>query len=842
MRITKRIFSSLVSVVLLSNCVTMISDARNDDVTYDVIADKISDDLVSAMEESSEDIPVTIWLKSIESPQLEMQIKNNIGYDVNEIESNYSAPSNELLNELAKASNGESSKYLRALMDNHLESTESSRRNEKEKTDLYLETKRELLSDYYSSQAESFLDDMDIPDDCVNFISEYTPMIICNISAEKVQSVAENGIVDAVSLHQNLVEELFAFNPADLPSYLNSLGITDIPSNLNLNGTGIKIGIFEAGVVDKNNCQNYGVNPSRVTIIDEQNSNSHYHPTIIAGIAAGSNGVAPSASIYSASTINTWVDSDQYDEVDHRYANLEAMISNGVSVFNFSFGGTVDIDSNPNTHNLYCEVSKYLDYVIEATGVTIVCADGNYSNNYVADVASSFNCISVNGYYIENSGNNQEEILNDFAYKTGNGCIKPDVISPSFDDGTSYSAPFICGIVALLYQYKPTLKAHPEAVKAILLASCHRKCDRVKSDSPPSYTDLSETMEAGLTDRQGAGIPNAYTMISIVAQHSYGFGKLNADNGYCREVHIFQPKYGATKMNVSMAYLHTNVPISQPDTCDDYDIQLDNPQYNVALLSENPTSSTEMIYANLTNNKRYTLRIQKNSGSMTNVKYGYAWSTNNASSFNNPDSFFQNPYMDGVYYIKNAKSGKYLTLNTSTNNAYQNNFTGNSNQLWIVDKSSTLVDNIKSASGNYKSLEIGDLISNSYYYATAKQTSSLIFLITNSNDGTFSLEKQNGMNWLRLGIYNNSTTNGASAAWYNYSDSNMAQRWYFEAVEFKKGDANNDGVLNQSDVTKITTMYSNPQNSYSNLERFLADYNCDGVINSSDASQLQGDI
>lgn len=142
----------------------MISDARNDDVTYDVIADKISDDLVSAMEESSEDIPVTIWLKSIESPQLEMQIKNNIGYDVNEIESNYSAPSNELLNELAKASNGESSKYLRALMDNHLESTESSRRNEKEKTDLYLETKRELLSDYYSSQAESFLEDMEISD------------------------------------------------------------------------------------------------------------------------------------------------------------------------------------------------------------------------------------------------------------------------------------------------------------------------------------------------------------------------------------------------------------------------------------------------------------------------------------------------------------------------------------------------------------------------------------------------------------------------------------------------------------------------------------------------------
>lgn len=830
MRKTKKIISSLLSVVLLSNCVTMISDARSDDYDCYTIANKISDDLQIAMEENSEDIPVTIWLKSIESPQMEIQIKNQIGFDINGIESSYSAPSNELLNELAKASNGESDERLRTLMDNNLELTESAREIEKAKTDLYLETKRTILRDYYFSQAESFLDDMEISDDCVSFISKYAPMIICNISSDAIQRVAENNNVEAISLHQEIEEELFTLDPNDMPDALGSINVTQVNTNLGLNGNGVKIGIFESGVVSTATCQNYGVDPSRVTVLGSYIV-PHDHPTTIAGIAAGTIGVAPGTSIYSASSENTWVPSNQYPGVSNRWANLETMIGLGVDVFNFSFGGTVAINNNQGITNMYVEVSKYLDYLIEDTGVTIVCADGNEAYNFVSNVASSFNCISVNGYGCKIPGTTtHEEILNNYSYNPGTGCIKPDVISPSLNGGTSNAAPFICGIIALLYQYKPSLAAHPEAVKSILMASCHRKCARLYVDAN-NIQNLTETMEQGLTDRQGAGIPNIYKMISIVAQHSYGYGELNSANSYNRKVNIVQPKYGATKINVSMAYLQTNVTINQPGTCDDYDINLNNSDFNTTKSSTNSKSSSEMIYTNLTDDDKYELEIHKyGSGSMTNVKYGYAWSTDNTS-------YYANPYMNGIYYIKNAKSGKYLTLNTNSNSAYQNNFTGADSQLWIVDRSSGTDDNIKSAGGNDVSLEIGNLISNSYYYATPKSTDSLVFLITN-NDGTFSIEKQHSNNWFKLGIFNNSVDNGTAAAWYNSSDTNLSQRWYFEAVEYKKGDVNRDGEINQSDATIITNMYSNPQNTYSNIERYLADYDSNGVINAADVSAL----
>ena len=97
-------------------------------------------------------------------------------------------------------------------------------------------------------------------------------------------------------------------------------------------------------------------------------------------------------------------------------------------------------------------------------------------------------------------------------------------------------------MIALLYQYKPSLMSHPEAVKAILMASCHKKCSKLYVDNS-NIKSLNETMTQGITDRQGAGIPNMYNMISIVSQHSYGYGLLNSSNNYKREVQILQPAY-----------------------------------------------------------------------------------------------------------------------------------------------------------------------------------------------------------------------------------------------------------------------------------------------------------
>lgn len=836
MRIIKRLISSFISVVLVTNSISLSSFAHSED-SVDYITDKITEDLHDVMNSTTEDIPVTIWLSPVESPQIEMQVKKQIGFDINEIESSYVAPSNELLNELANASKGESDEYLRALMDNHLELTESSRKIEKEKTDLYLETKRELLRNYYVSQASCFLDDMNITDDSVCFISKYAPMIICNISADTIYNIAKSNVVESVSLHQEIEEELFNLDPADMPAALNSIKVSQVRQDIGLNGDGVKIGIFEAGVVSTSTCQNYGVDPSRVTVLGNYIVPDD-HPTTIAGIAAGTIGVAPGTLIYSASSENTWESSNQYPGVNHRWVNLETMIDYGVNVFNFSFGGSVAINNNQGITNMYVEVSKYLDYLIEDTGVTIVCADGNPASDFVSNVASSFNCISVNGYVCKIPDTTiSEEILNNYSYDSGDGCIKPDVISPSLNGGTSNAAPFICGIVALLYQYKPSLEAHPEVVKSILLASCHRKCLRLYIDAN-NIQNLTETMAQGLTDRQGAGIPDIYIMISIVARHSYGFGELNSGNNYNRKVNIIQPKYGATNINVSMAYLHTNVPVNQPTYCDDYDISLSNANYNNPKESLNSVSSTEMIYANLSNDSKYELEIKKYTGSMTNVKYGYAWSTDNTVFY---------PYTgeEGIYFLKNVNSGKYLTMYDSILKAYQTDFSNTNSQIWILKKD--LVSNnyrLISANGNDKNLEIGDIILGSYHYAIGSNTSTAMTLSIN-DDGTTIFKRQNGSYLYGLGIYNNSSSSYSSASWYPLNSSNKSQQWYLEAVEYKKGDVNRDGILSYADASLVLTIYSHlatGNDTSNNLDKYLADYNNDGYVDAVDASAISANL
>jgi len=712
---------------------------------------------------------------------------------------------------------------LKSLMHDHVELTDSARNLEDEKTELYLETRREIVSNYNLSNAESILTDLDISNEKVEFISQYAPMIICSLSSDEIMNASENANVKSITKYDELNIEVCGHNPSDMTNSKNSLGINTLNQQLSLTGNNVDIGIFETDCVSTQYTSDYGIPNSHLTVIGTNHVETG-HATACAGIAAGNIGVAPDAHIYSASSYDNWYNSTSPSGHYGYFGNIEALISNGVNVINISMGGN-------NIINCYDAWANYLDYIIAYSKVTVTCATGNYPNEFILNFSSAFNCIAVNGYVCNRPDTYEEgNFLNYFSYNNGYGCIKPDVVAPSLNAGTSYSAPFICGIIALLYQYKPSLKSHPEAIKAILLASCHEKCSTMYVDFH-NVQNTNETMNQGLTDKQGAGIPNIYKMISIVAQHSYGYGELNSANSYNRKVNIVQPKYGATKINVSMAYLQTNVTINQPGTCDDYDINLNNSDFNTTKYSTNDISSSEMIYTDLTDDDKYELEIHKyGSGSMTNVKYGYAWSTDNTS-------YYANPYMNGIYYIKNAKSGKYLTLNTNSNNAYQNNFTGADNQLWIVDRSSGTDDNIKSAGGNDASLEIGNLISNSYYYASPQSTDSLVFLISN-NDGTFSLEKQHSNNWFKLGIFNNSTNNGASAAWYNSSDTNLSQRWYFEAVEYKKGDVNHDGEINQSDVTIITNMYSNPQNTYSNLERYLADSDGNGIINAADVPVL----
>lgn len=101
-------------------------------------------------------------------------------------------------------------------------------------------------------------------------------------------------------------------------------------------------------------------------------------------------------------------------------------------------------------------------------------------------------------------------------------------------------------------------------------------------------------------------------------------------------------------MNISMTYLQTNVKSGNTSNRNDYDIKLSNPMFSSTKSSSKNNSSTEMIYTEFVPNNNYKLTIEKYSGSMENVQYGYAWSTDNTT-------FYPNKYEEGIYYKKCKK-------------------------------------------------------------------------------------------------------------------------------------------------------------------------------------------
>lgn len=827
MKVNKKIITSIISCMIMTTNFASLLTSYTFEMEEETLAEnKISDELTALISESSsESYPVVIWLEDVDNIDIETSVENEIGFNLASLEEKYFAPSNDLINELAKAAEENPTEYLDLLMESHLELTETARTEEKVKTEQYLEVKKEIVSNIHMDKANSVIEDTGILNDKVGFISQYAPMIVCNLTVDEINAISQNSFVQEITKYEKMEVIPCAVSSSNMLGAKNSLEIQKINDSLNLTGNGVKIGFYETDCVSSEYAEAEGIDVSRINTIEPSYVVGR-HATYCAGVAAGNNGIAPDSTIYTASCEYDWRNIDWSNYNNTHLSNLEKLISSGVKVINISWG-------SGNYDDCYNNWAKYTDYLIANTGVTIVCSTGNSPDGYILNPASSYNCIAVNGYsYYNPVTNANEELLNNYSYKNGNGCLKPDVIAPSLNSGTSTAAPYITGMIALLYQYKPSLMSHPEAVKAILMASCHKKCSKLYVDNS-NIKSLNETMTQGITDRQGAGIPNMYNMISIVSQHSYGYGLLNSSNNYKREVQILQPAYGASNMNVSMSYLQTNVKSGNTSNRDDYDIQLSNPMFSSTKSSSKNNSSTEMIYTQLTSNDNYKLTIKKYSGSMENVHYGYAWSTDNTT-------FYPSRYEEGIYYIKNVKSGKYLTMNSETLNASQSDFTGDSSQQWVLKVDNiALIYYLQSADGNEENLEIGNLINGEYYRAVGSPTSSTMYLF-NNGDGTFSFERFKYTNGYRLGIYNNSLSQN-SASWYKKDISNISQQWYLESIEYKRGDVDMDGEITLSDADYVMDIYSDLSvgNDVNNIKKYLADYNGNGMVNSSDASLIR---
>lgn len=783
---------------------------------------KISEELADQIKIRAKDVyPVVMWYNNISDSEVENKINNKIGYDISALEVDYQAPPDDLLNELQQAASSVPNENLETLMQKHMKLTEESRQAEKEKTDKYQSARLDVVEDMVKSDTLSTLENLNISDEKIVFVSRYAPMSICLLTQEEVVAASENDNVEELTLYEPIKAEACTI---DLGTTTNTMGIDRINNKLSLTGDNVTIGIYETGTVSSAYYSKYGIRNSHVTIVGTPYTSGD-HSTYCAGIAAGSNGVAPDANIYSASCEYDWQGFNWNEYDNAKLSSLEELIDSGVDVVSISWGSS-------NATSCYNNWSKYTDYLIANSGVTIVCATGNSYTNYIINPSSSYNCIAVNGF-IDSCNGESVNVLNDYSYKHGSGCFKPDVVGPSLNNGTSTATPYIAGMIALMYQYKPSLSAFPEATKAILIGSCHEKCQKLLLNG--TLTNHTELMTSGLTDYQGAGIPNLYRMICIVSQHCYGNGVLNANNSYERYVHFTQPKYDSSYINVSMAYLQTNVPTDTASGIkDDYNLELTN--NGVTSKSNKSISSTEMIYKAMSPDSAYSMRIYKFSGQSSEVKYAYAWSTD-------ADVYYPSTEMDGMYLLKNYNSGMYLSLNSSDYKAYQTSFDNIINLNWILDIDS--VSNgtywLENASTYNNGIGLGNAISNNNYYAVdgSSSATTAIILQFNKDSGTYTFKRTVNGSTYALGIASSSITSGAYANWQPYSVNNKSQKWYLETINTRPGDVNLDGIINNTDFIRLNQYLAGIIIFTGNLQQYNADINRDGIINSLDSTLLQ---
>lgn len=820
--------------------------------------EKIDSVVYDSITSGEENIPVVIWYKDIDQAYVESETTKRVGFLLEEIEVTYEPPSSELLTALneaaaaldnsvsattiigeqtelntldstAQMNSNKLDSYLKLLMNTHMEMTESARELERNRTESYLEAKSEIVKEQYTLASAEMKTALALTDDEMLFTSRYAPMLVCELTAGEILEISQNDDVVEISYFEPL-EIVECITSTQKNTITSSMGFNNIHNDLGLTGSGVAIGFYEnSTVLAEYSAENHLVyTDSKVHIVGQINDASS-HATYCASVAAGTYGVAPDAEIYSASLASDWQNSgySSYNS-NTQLCMLEELIETGVKVINVSWSAYAHHGSETTSYTYW---EKYMDYLINLNSVTIVCSSGNNTESisdseYVTSPAMSYNCITVNGF--------SNSKLNDYSYEHDGGCYKPDVIAESLNNGTSTSAPVISGMIALLYQYKPSLMAYPQVVKAILMASSHQKKTHLTNGTVLS----DESIYSGLTNRQGAGVPNMYRMISMVAAHTYGIGVLSEENEYTESINFVQPKYNGTNINVCMTYLQTNaLPTSPASTADNCNISLN---YGSGVQVSNETnSSTEMIYKTMPSTSDYNLIINRVSGTAAKISYGYAWSTDNTEYY---------PYRDeeNIYYFKNAKSSKYLNMNNSTLAASQGAFNSTTSP-WVLKYSYT--NNrytIQSANGTDKDLVFGSALSGGYRAVGTTSTNIPRILINQNLDGTYTfIQSKNGSKYA-LGINNGSQNDNAVAVWSpfipdeNYEPSDESQRWNLSTLFYRKGDVNLSGTIDMNDTSTALSIASelgaSGSTTYSNANIFLADYDNDGSINSIDVS------
>lgn len=500
----------------------------------------------------------------------------------------------------------------------------------------YQRTRVNVYSDLYSKHNTYILNVLDIPKENIIYQCDITPSAIFEIPTKRIKELAQSKYITKMYYYDEseLEEEVLNEEKIDRSISqdhlydMDSLHFNDVINEYNYTGTGVNILViggmgyaeYNENIINPSNVFNLvGTQLICITDISHQPEDINQHTTHVVQTLKQ---YAPSCAICVSKPFE--------------YAAIRsAILMRQIDIICVAFGyGRIPSQYDP--------VSKWFDIISSTYDRTIVASIGtdyNGSNSRVTvPPAKGYNSIAVGAYPAKY--NMYEEKMDDSRYTPAEymsiSSYKPDVVLPTYD--SSSASPTLAGIIACAIQANRELRCKPEAQKAVVMASCHRKA------KPYSENELQETMENGLTLKQGVGVVDAYRIIRIAREGTFNTYTLSANHiPFVTELLPSEDvDYGGTikyndKINVSLVWQVNGVLGIDPDTEDTtvnsvQELSLSILDGNNTLNSSKLNSCKQMVYnPNGIANTTYAIQVNNiTNNNITSIYFAYAWSEKSA--------------------------------------------------------------------------------------------------------------------------------------------------------------------------------------------------------------------
>jgi len=339
---------------------------------------------------------------------------------------------------------------------------------------------------------------------------------------DHIEFAADN--LNAISKSSNVTRDKFEiktdFNYGGSVNQIEMLS-GDFLHQQNYTGTGMTIAVMDAGFPGVNSFATFQRMRDNNQILDGYNfanrsadfyTGSSHGTSVLSTMAGFSDGqlvgTAPDANYYLFITEDVSQETPLEESLWVEAA--EKADSLGVDVINTSLGYTTFDDSRydyvyTDMNGTTAFISRGADIAF-SRGMIIVNSAGNSGNDawhYIGAPADGFNVLSIGAV----DGNESITSFSSFG-PTSDGRIKPDVNAKgggttlinsagnvSTGNGTSFSSPVICGVIACFWQANPT-KTNAEIIQVI-------------KEAGHLYTNP--------TDQEGYGIPNFETAFNTLS-------------------------------------------------------------------------------------------------------------------------------------------------------------------------------------------------------------------------------------------------------------------------------------------------------------------------------------